>query len=170
MGVYPIGLCVSRVEAERIYSTEIKKIGIEARRRILQTHIALEKKIRERKGPSRGVIQNREPHERSPCAPKFEERSREISSQQERCACKAAKDLAKNDSKLTKCRQCHVLLLLLKLGQRWRPLQTYQRKENSWLNPELQWTCWAKEIWGILWGDPETLAVVITANGRSANK
>ena len=29
-------------------------------------------KIRERKGPSRGIVQKCEPHERSPCAPKFE--------------------------------------------------------------------------------------------------
>ena len=34
-------------------------------------------KIRERKGPSRAIIQKCEPHERSPCAPKFEERSQE---------------------------------------------------------------------------------------------
>ena len=34
-------------------------------------------KIRERKGPSRGIIQKCEPHERSPCAPKFEDRSLE---------------------------------------------------------------------------------------------
>ena len=32
-------------------------------------------KIRGGKGPSQGVIQKCEPHERSPCAPKFEERS-----------------------------------------------------------------------------------------------
>ena len=32
-------------------------------------------KIRERKGPSRGIVQKCAPHERSPCAPKFEERS-----------------------------------------------------------------------------------------------
>ena len=30
-------------------------------------------KIRERKGPSRGIIQKGAPHERSPCAPKFGE-------------------------------------------------------------------------------------------------
>ena len=39
-----------------------------------------------RKGPSRGVIQKCEPHERSPCAPRFEERSQDETSHQERCA------------------------------------------------------------------------------------
>ena len=34
-------------------------------------------KIRERKGPPRGTIQKCEPHERNPCAPRFEERSHE---------------------------------------------------------------------------------------------
>ena len=43
-------------------------LGIEKRRQILQWHL-------ERKGPSRGIIQKCAPHERSPCAPKFEERS-----------------------------------------------------------------------------------------------
>ena len=47
--------------------------------------------IRERKGPSGGTIQRREPHERTPCATKFEERSREITLQQEGCARKAAR-------------------------------------------------------------------------------
>ena len=52
-------------------------------------------KIRERKGPSRGIIQKCEPHERSPCAPKFGERSHEETLHQERCARRAAWDLAK---------------------------------------------------------------------------
>ena len=33
--------------------------------------------IPERKGPSRGVIQKCEPHERNPCAPKFAERTQD---------------------------------------------------------------------------------------------
>ena len=57
-------------------------------------------KIRERKGPSRGIIQKCAPHERSPCAPKFGERSHEETLHQERCARKAAWDLAKNIYKL----------------------------------------------------------------------
>ena len=35
--------------------------------------------------------------------------------------------------------------LLLKPGQRWRPLPNNQRKENSRLIPELRCTCWAKK-------------------------
>ena len=57
-------------------------------------------KIRERKGPSRGMIQKCELHERSPYAPKFEERSQEENLQQERCARGAAWNLAKHDYKL----------------------------------------------------------------------
>ena len=51
--------------------------------------------IRERKGPSRGVIQKGEPHERNPCAPMLEERKSEATSRQEECARKAAGDLAR---------------------------------------------------------------------------
>ena len=51
--------------------------------------------IRERKGASRCVIQKGEPHERYPCAPKFEERTPEETSRQEECARKAVWDLAK---------------------------------------------------------------------------
>ena len=53
-------------------------------------------KIRERKGPSRGIIQKCAPHERSPCAPKFGERLHEETLIQEGCARKAAWDLAKH--------------------------------------------------------------------------
>ena len=42
--------------------------------------------IREKKGPSRGIIQKCEPHERSPWAPGVEERSQEETLHQERCA------------------------------------------------------------------------------------
>ena len=47
-------------------------------------------KIRERKGPSRGVTEKCEPHDRSPGAPRFEERTRDETLQQERCARRAA--------------------------------------------------------------------------------
>ena len=57
-------------------------------------------KIRERKGPSRGFIHKCEPHERNLCAPKFEERSQEETLHQERCARRAAWDLAKSVYKL----------------------------------------------------------------------
>ena len=57
-------------------------------------------KIRERNGPSRGIIQKCAPHESSPCAPKFEERSHEETLIQEGCARRAAWNLAKNICKL----------------------------------------------------------------------
>ena len=57
-------------------------------------------KILERKVPSRGVVPKCEPHERSPCAPKFEDGSHEETLIQERCARKAAWDLMKNIYKL----------------------------------------------------------------------
>ena len=57
-------------------------------------------KIRERKGPSRGLIPKCAPHERSPCAPKFEERSHEETLHQERCTHRVAWDLAKYIYKL----------------------------------------------------------------------
>ena len=57
-------------------------------------------KIRERKGPSLGIIQKCEPYQRSPCAPKFVERSQAETLQQERCARRVAWNLAKNLYKL----------------------------------------------------------------------
>ena len=57
-------------------------------------------RIRDRKEPSRGVIQEGEPHEGNPCAPRFEERTPEETSRQEGCARKVAWDLAKKVYKL----------------------------------------------------------------------
>ena len=51
-------------------------------------------KNRERKGPSQGVTQHSNPHERSPHAPKFEDRSEEETMQQERCARRVARKIA----------------------------------------------------------------------------
>ena len=51
--------------------------------------------IRERKGPSQGIIPKCEFHERSLCAPKFDERSHEETLHQERCARGVAWNLAK---------------------------------------------------------------------------
>ena len=54
-----------------------------------------QKEIRERKGPSQGVVYGCGPHERSPCAPKSEERSQQETLHQERCVRRVAWDLAK---------------------------------------------------------------------------
>ena len=58
-------------------------------------------KIRERKGPSLGVLQPTLPHERSPYAPKFEDRSQEETEMQERCARGDAWRLARSILELT---------------------------------------------------------------------
>ena len=60
-------------------------------------------KIRRRKGASRGIIQKCNPHERSPCAPKFEEKHRK------KPCTKKAWDLAKNVYKLKKQGEGYVL-------------------------------------------------------------
>ena len=51
-------------------------------------------------GSKHAVIQKCAPHERSPCAPKFRDRSNEETLHQERCSRKAAWDLAKSIYKL----------------------------------------------------------------------
>ena len=58
--------------------------------------------IRERKGPSQGVMLKCVPQERIPWAPKFEERTQDETPKQERCARKDAWDLAKDVYKLKK--------------------------------------------------------------------
>ena len=52
--------------------------------------------MQESKGPSLGIICPANPHERSPCAPKFEDRSQEETERQERCARGDASRLAKS--------------------------------------------------------------------------
>ena len=97
--------------------------------------------IREREGPSRGVIHKCKPLKRNPSAPKFEERSQEETLHHERCSRRAAWDLAKNVYKLKKIRIKLRFTLSFKPGQcRW-PLRNLQRNENSWLTPEHQCTC-----------------------------
>ena len=56
--------------------------------------------IRDKKGPSPGKIQVKNPHQRSPYAAKFEDRSHEETEGQERCARSKAWNLAKNIFKL----------------------------------------------------------------------
>ena len=56
--------------------------------------------IRERKAPSQGVIQYTGSHERGPYAQNFEDRSREETLRQERCARRVAWEMAKSIHKL----------------------------------------------------------------------
>ena len=89
-----------RFPSEQIYSTERREIGIESQSEILRKARGTTLKIRERKGPLRGDIHKCEHHERNPCAPRFEESSQDEALQQERCARRAAWDLAKSVYKL----------------------------------------------------------------------
>ena len=52
--------------------------------------------IREKKGPSLGKINVKVPHQRSPNAMKFEDRSHEETDRQQRCARSKAWNLARN--------------------------------------------------------------------------
>ena len=67
-------------------------------------------KNRERKGPSRGVIQKCEPHERNPCANKFAERTRDETLHQERCASQSSMGLGEKCLWAQKYIFCYVLL------------------------------------------------------------
>ena len=71
-------------------------------------------KIRERKGPSRGITRKCARHERSLCAPKFEERSHEEISRREGCARRAAWYFAKKHLQAQEFRQSFVFLLIMK--------------------------------------------------------
>ena len=72
-------------------------------RRVRFTRAALRQaNIRENKGSSLGKIQVKIPHQRSPCALKFEDRSPEEIARQERCARGDAWELAKKFLKLEK--------------------------------------------------------------------
>ena len=70
-------------------------------RRIRSTQSTLRQaSIREKKGPSLGKIQVKNPHQRSPYAMNFEDRSQEETERQQRCARSKAWNLAKNIFKL----------------------------------------------------------------------
>ena len=57
-------------------------------------------RIRETEGPSSGIFQKGDTHERNPCAPKLEDRTHGETSRQEDCVRKAAWSLAKKIYKL----------------------------------------------------------------------
>ena len=71
--------------------------------------IARHTKIRDQ-NPSFGYICPGEPHERTPNAPKFEDRSREETEWQERCAREAAWRLAKSDLQIEGASKSNILL------------------------------------------------------------
>ena len=79
-------------------------------RRVRFTRAALcQANIREKEGPSLGKIQVQIPHQRSPYAMKFEDRSPGETARQERCARGDAWEFAKTIFKLKKGRQSHIL-------------------------------------------------------------
>ena len=66
-------------------------------RRIRLTQSTLRQaSIREKQGPSLGKVQVKNPHQRSPYAMKFEDRSHEETERQQRCARSKAWNFAKN--------------------------------------------------------------------------
>ena len=69
-GVYTIGLCISSFLSENSI-LRVKENWDQNTRQFLSKGSWHQNKIRERKGPSRGIIHECEPHERSLCAPKF---------------------------------------------------------------------------------------------------
>ena len=98
-GVYTIGLFFGVSIRDKSILRERGKLGSKHTVKFSKTAMR-HAQIRERNGPSRGIIQKCEPHERSPCAPKFEEISHEETLYQERCARRVAWDLAKHIYKL----------------------------------------------------------------------
>ena len=92
---------VSRFPSEQIYSTERENWDHFTPSNSPRAR-GTTSKFGKRNGPSQGIIQKCEPHERDPCAPKFEERTQDETLQQERCARRVAWDLAKHVYKLNK--------------------------------------------------------------------
>ena len=89
----------SRPESFSILRKSTKVLG--PIRRVLFTRAAqCQANTRENKGPSLNEIQVKLPHQRSPYAVKFEDRSQEEIERQERCARGDAWRLAKNISKI----------------------------------------------------------------------
>ena len=98
--------------------------------------IARHTKIRDQ-NPSLGKNCPGEPHERSPNAPKFEDRSQEETEWQEQGAREAAWKLAKNVIKIKGASKSSILLTLRKIGACLRQLLNL-RKENLLSTPERQ--------------------------------
>ena len=85
-------------------------------------------------------MQKCEPQERSPWAPKFEERTGDETLKQERCARREARNLAKNVCKLKKKEKDAFYSLAEALGNAGTILEK-ARGENSWSTPEHRGTC-----------------------------
>ena len=87
--------------------------------------------IREKKGRSLGKINVKDPHQRSPYAMKFEDRSHEESERQQRCARRKAWNLAKNITSSKKKTRLHSSFPQRNGYSRLRQ-QKSRRKESLW--------------------------------------
>ena len=94
-GIYTNGLCNLKILFRQNLVYGRREIGIISHRQLLQRSLAPKLEF----GKAR-IIPKCASQERSPCAPKCEERSHEENLHQERCARRAAWDLAKNIYKL----------------------------------------------------------------------
>ena len=91
-GVFLVGLCISRFLSERVFSAWKRTLGIKTRVKFSKGNLAPSENSGKKVSIAR--IPKCAPHERGPCAPKFEERSHEETLHQEGCARSAAWDLA----------------------------------------------------------------------------
>ena len=125
---------------EGVYSPEIGKLGSNRTVTFSKGSWHHKKTIGKETVHRKELCKKCEPQERNPCAPRLEERTQDETLDQERCAPRVPWDLAKNVYKL-KIRIKRRFTLPSKPGRRRRPLQTIQRKDDSWLAPEHQCTC-----------------------------
>ena len=104
-----LGLCLSRHEAAETYLTEEHRHAEPIQRVKFTKAIARHTKIRDQ-NPSLGYVCPGEHHQRSPNAPKFEDRSHEETEWQEQGAREAASKLAKNAWKIKGAKKSNILL------------------------------------------------------------
>ena len=108
-------LCAVSQDSEALVSqsgkqsrrNQMQKVLEPIRRTRLTISTLREASIREKKGPSLGKTKDKNPHHRSPCAMKFEDRSHEETERQQRCARSKAWDLAKNISSSKRTTKLH---------------------------------------------------------------
>ena len=96
-------MCISKFRSKEVYSAEGQtRLTASAGRAIKNSQDAPGTKFRfgKEKGHLEASSKKGEPHERNPCAPKFEERTPEEASRQEEYARKAAWKLARKVKKL----------------------------------------------------------------------
>ena len=87
-------------DSQEKISTERRNIGTKSHGHILQGHVAPHQKIGKERVHREELIQKCEPHERNPCAPRFEDKTQDETLHQERCARREAWDLAKSVKKI----------------------------------------------------------------------